>query len=221
MITARFTCKHHDEFGFDGWAMKGRSWMEPAMGMGVAHDVLEHMPNDDGSFEHELMALGASIFVRDHGQYHQIIGNINPWWVHLGSEVETQWRVYNVRECRSPGRTVGIPDIEDGLQEALAEARRDFGPSNGYHGEDHREAIRFLRQNKSAIRGWWRKGYRRAQQRFKGHWPYELCGLFRMIEEKANKHLKHADLGMELLVKVDVARYHVVCDSYYPEEEYY
>jgi hypothetical protein len=40
-----------------------------AEGMGIAHDLLEHTPSKIGSYADEIMAAGASVYVRNEGGY--------------------------------------------------------------------------------------------------------------------------------------------------------
>lgn len=51
-----------DQHGNDGWILKPE--FDVAGNMTIAHDTVEHFRDDDGSVEHELMAMGAFMFGR-------------------------------------------------------------------------------------------------------------------------------------------------------------
>lgn len=51
-----------DQHGNDGWILKPE--FDVAGNMTIAHDTVEHFRDDDGSVEHELMAMGAVMFGR-------------------------------------------------------------------------------------------------------------------------------------------------------------
>lgn len=44
----------------------GRDWAEPANVFTAAHDMIEHFPDDNGTIEDELRALGSSLWLRSH-----------------------------------------------------------------------------------------------------------------------------------------------------------
>jgi len=67
MKAYRFAVAEHAEFGGLGLVPKWYPTGDPLGGMAAAHDILEHFPNDDGSTEGELQALGAAIWVRGEG----------------------------------------------------------------------------------------------------------------------------------------------------------
>lgn len=64
-----FECQEHQEYGGKGWALvsskKWKHYNEPFGGLAVAHDILEHTPQDTGTYEDEYRALGASLYVRN------------------------------------------------------------------------------------------------------------------------------------------------------------
>ena len=64
MITKTFIIEEHEEYQTKGARPIDTPHADPLGGMSVAHDMLEHFHNDQGSVYEELMALGASYYVR-------------------------------------------------------------------------------------------------------------------------------------------------------------
>ena len=64
MPLASFNYDYTNDFnGEDGWLLKPE-FNVSMTGATFAHDIVEHHPKDNGSIEHELMALGAILFGR-------------------------------------------------------------------------------------------------------------------------------------------------------------
>lgn len=62
MIFAEFLVNTHS---WDGtFKYVGRDWATPSHAFTAAHDMFEHAPNDKGTLEDEMMALGAAVFLR-------------------------------------------------------------------------------------------------------------------------------------------------------------
>lgn len=60
-----FVYREHDG-GWMGFVPKQNPMFEASMGLGVAHDSLEHVfPNDNGDIKFELMAVGAAYYIRE------------------------------------------------------------------------------------------------------------------------------------------------------------
>lgn len=64
MIEHRFVWAPRMESGSMGWRILSQPTFTPASPRLVAHDIIEHGPNDDGSLEDEIRAIGAVAFVR-------------------------------------------------------------------------------------------------------------------------------------------------------------
>lgn len=79
-ITKIFEYRSDDRSGYTGWIPKGAPReFNSGGGMLVAHDVLEHTRDTTSSWEDELMALGALIFIR--GETGYFSGRVhNPSW---------------------------------------------------------------------------------------------------------------------------------------------
>lgn len=189
--TFTFECAEHQEFGMNGWRMLGAPNADPLPGMAVAHDCMEHFPDGDMGVEDELMALGASIHVREFTR------NMHSLGANCGSDLRDVlahvW--YEGMSLRDPGRTLPI-DCEDELDDALKaltdEAKYD---------EDLEK--RLTPEIKRFIRGWMRRGYRAAVRRWHG---VQTRSIFDEIEREADRLLKHAELGTKLFVRLNFAR---------------
>lgn len=217
MLSALFVCERHENYGELGLRMRNRPHFEPLTGMAVAHDLLEHFRNDDGRLSGELMALGASIHVRDGENYHTRRGNMNPVHKHLAADMVQQ--VYYTEQSgdrllRDCGRTARLPDdyAEYSVQEALkssirllrTEVAADQFPS-WLTGDEQRR--RFV--------GWLRRGYRAAQRRYRGIPSYTLMEAFIAVERAADNFLKYAEEGMEVRISVDPHRARAVLEERY------
>ncbi len=64
MLVKQFVCEEHEEYGSLGWREKDKPHFAPFQGLAVAHDCLEHFPDDGPEIEHEMQALGAGLHVR-------------------------------------------------------------------------------------------------------------------------------------------------------------
>lgn len=79
MAYAVFECARDQRNGELGWRMKGHPTFDPTNGNGVAHDMLEHAPNDNGSLEGEIQAIGGYMFVRLDSSLAYTEGASRPW----------------------------------------------------------------------------------------------------------------------------------------------
>lgn len=80
-----FEAAEHEEFGSFGFRTKGRADFDPLMA--VAHDVLEHFPDDDQTLGGECQALGASLWIRGLTGYYERNGNVNPPPRHVAADI--------------------------------------------------------------------------------------------------------------------------------------
>lgn len=211
-LIREFEFAMHEEYGNIGLRPTWIPNTDPFLGMAVAHDILEHMPGDKGTFEDEMQALGASLWIRSNG-YYQRNGNINPVHVHIGSEFENQKDYFSQRGdgiCISdPGRTLALDEwVENDITEALKYGRkceRDRCRENEGYGDD--TITLMTSRNMRYIHGWMRKGYRRTVRRYKGIQSYQVEHMFITIEEKADLLIKHAEIeGAKVKFIVDVDR---------------
>src|SRR5215510_9381522 len=128
MMTRKFKVENHPEYGTLGLAPQ---WMQgeqddPLTGMGVAHDVLEHGPND----EVEWQGLGGSVHVRGKSYYHQRIGNPNAA-ENIGSDFVGLFHLWEGQEIPDPGRTYAVREdyaeqlIQDAVREGCKMVRQE------------------------------------------------------------------------------------------------
>lgn len=193
---------------------------DPLGGMAVAHDILEHFPNDDGKAEGEFMALGASLWIRGQSGYFRngtpesnIASDFPEIWRHVIYEDE---RTY-VRECPHKSRNEEVQ--ESGKQiliHALEEMREQF--------EEYELPSEETQQR---IVQWLAYGFNRAAKRYgkyhrRGITHYEIAHqLFAEIEKQADEKLKYAEEGQILTVFVNYKQLEVRTDLDYPAESYY
>lgn len=208
----------HEEYGNEGFQYLGRDWQEPGNGMTLAHDILEHFPKDTGTMEEEMMALGAGLFVRNDDYF----GNMPPYSgdfaVNFASDFPN-FCMYFENDGRT-GQRLKYPGItrylSDDLEEGLERLKDCVFQEVGY-GDD---PIPPWVKNFNDIKGWMRKGYRKAQRRYthmirRGGLPWMF---FIDLEEAINEALEKTETGERVIVGIDIARYQI--DIRYPERNW-
>jgi len=211
-ISREFVVEEHEEQGNIGMRPLDMPNADPLSGMAVAHDLLEHFPNDNGSVEHEFMALGALLYVRGE-DYFSINGSYNTDpAVHIASDFVEQYYYLiqrgNGLAFRNPGRTTMLDeDTELTFDRMFHEAKRNL--RSAYQEEDDERFFLNDEQCRRA-RGWFRRGYRRAVRRYKSlnkvtHSPrMAILSLFLEIEKKADEWMKHQEEGMRCRITVNL-----------------
>lgn len=214
MLTARFVMAENMDTGEIGLKMKGRDWFDPTSGEVIAHDILEHQLGDDGSVEHELMALGASIYVRcgrawyaEKGLFtadpaYQMSGDIG---IYQARYMAGQGR----DELRDPGRTRPINRSQDGLNGETIDsllhrcAQRALVTFNEDH--DHDILAPQWLQNPERLIGWMRRGYNAASRRWRrmGMMPWETMWLYNEVNRVVKEETRGLDEGDEITVSIN------------------
>jgi hypothetical protein len=224
IITAIFEAKTHEEYGEVGLAMVGRSWADPYAGMAVAHDILEHGIDDTGTQEEELMALGASFYVRNMGDYYRRNGqrDCSPT-ANIAADMPEQVRIMDEagkQHWNDPGRVrLCNHHIEMELLEFVIKTKElirsefdrisDVPPA-------FRQATEFTKMKR-----WLRKGYHRAAKQYAALRPYQVCNLFEEIARKADRFIKHAEpYGSQCEITVDLEKCTVTLREIYPGDPY-
>lgn len=201
--------------GFWGLCLANRPHFDPGDGRTIAHDVLEHFPDDDGSMEHEYLALGALMHVRDGSA-----------WLHdgpfpsrttlgytLASETIEQFHYHGADyQMRLPPRHRPV-DPDDEVEEAIQEAAR-LAPkllAAKFHYDDRDIGQVAWLQDPSLFAGWLRAGYVRARRRYRGYSSLDLHYTFRDIARVVNAWLDAAKqrgypLGTRLRLDVSLRR---------------
>jgi len=116
-MTRRFRFERHEEYGTIGlkplWMPSEQA--DPLTGMGAAHDVLEHGPND----RVEWQGLGGSIYVRGEAYYQRRIGNRDAA-ENIGSEFFSLFSLWGGEAIPDPGRTCRVDEYaEDLIQQTV------------------------------------------------------------------------------------------------------
>lgn len=204
MRVYRFNKQEHSELGFDGWLLVGApATYYPLTGMGVAHDLLEHKADDNGSVEDELLALGGALWVRGEGGYwvsytlslHTPGENLVPDLCMLATQFG------GIEGIQDPGRTTKLEaHVEKWIDEAIEGAREEL--VGEYDELDEKDVSKYL----DNVRGWIRKGYRRTKKRYSAHSAGELAYLFHTIEKEADHLLKVASDYEQLVIRLDLRR---------------
>lgn len=214
MLTRYFHLRENETLGQLGWLMEGApSSYEPGGGMTTAHDILEHQPNDNGSIEHELMALGAMVHVRMEGCYWSRHGSLLKPVEHLSSGLVFLFNNYRDEFeslTRYHKRTHAVVQHEDLFTDVLNTFRAD---------EDVRELCSrsFLRSWTSRALPWLRVGYRKSAARFRSIPSWTLTSCFMSIEKQVDDlTLRDEAQYCRLVVKADAAAgtAHVYLEGY-------
>lgn len=189
IITKTFTFLE-DAHGITGWVQSGApDCYNAGNGRLVAHDVLEHGETPDPSWEDELLALGAFVYIR--GQ----TGYTHQWVEALSVDLERclEFFAESDREITSKGVEV-VPDkyvdngTLEGIYTAVLKAKQRKGRWEARAlGSKEEVPERVV----SSIRNWVVAGFIDADRRFGD--PYRALDLFKQIEEQADKYYKVAD----------------------------
>lgn len=227
-VTKTFVCEEHQDYGILGWREIDKDHFEPLAGIAVAHDCLEHFPDDGPAIEHEIQAFGAMLHVRG-----SQMGNgyrTSPWWESSQSGLLNVFHIYRYQGVafHKPPNTHKLSNEEGEYQ--IAELLAAFPGfleselSSSADNEDEREEDRQQIQTfVSYLRGWLRIGYRRAVQRWRKETIY-IQPLFYDLQSRADKALKQAEIGEQFVVSVNMRKLQVVTkhqtlDDLYPDQD--
>ena len=183
-----FTAKIHEDFGELGWRDSRISYYSPygpiSPGIGFAHDCLEHFALND--VKDEIMAHAAIYWGRFQGGYCNSFGR------HLDlSDIASEWiSLYDaMRSDHSliiPPRTIKINDIEDDITEIIRQGSKILREN---FDEDEYES-KIAKQIEVAFCGWFRLGYRKAENHYRKNWGWDPCTFshyFKYLSEKSEK----------------------------------
>lgn len=177
---------------------------DPLSGMAVAHDVLEHWPNDD-STTGELLALGAILHVRG-SDYYANKGSYNtaPSYHFSGKLgdllLKIQWGEWvSLRDFPRHHAATTDEWARKEIAQAIKLAKKYIRQEYNRQYEPPSEATWKTAQY------WLTEGYNKARRRYRN--VESLLETFIEIEEKADKALKFAESGItELVVKLSWER---------------
>lgn len=219
-----FLCEEHEDFGGLGWRPTWMPNADPLAGMGVAHDILEHMPHTDGSTEDEFKALASAWWIRGETGwfYENNPGNVNSSEDHISADFPDILNRIIMGERTLPQPRKTMPLDED-TEEAFAKI---ITLGTNTHFEEYEGNPGFVHFGQSEARanilGWMRIGYRECKNRY-GHSKtqnYDVAHLFTQIMTQADTYLKHATEGDSLAISVDITNLKCVVDlvDQYSEE---
>jgi hypothetical protein len=201
MIVRKFVCKEHREAGYSGWRPSWMPHFDPMEGVGVAHDTLEHLVSDDGTVEAEFKAFGGILWLRGGSGWFAQQGS---YYSDVADQLTAEFRE-QAHYLSSEGRCVRPAPRTKRLSDEWAENAIERCIQKGLRavrGEDP-ELARCL--DREHIRSYLRIGYRRTARRFADAGPHNMAWIFTSIMNDANRKLKHAEEGDELIVRVEVA----------------
>lgn len=194
-----------DDYGITGLQMYGHEHFNPTTDFGVAHDILEHFPDDSGRMEDELMALGAIVYVRGYEEWNVLQGSysISPA-ENLYGEMDTQLGYHGINyRLETPYREVEKQEdsFEEFLESFVRLARRQIFI-------DHGTLPDWLRHGEQChhLKNWIRLGFWRATWRYRSQSMTEMVQVFQTTSECARDVMKHAFEGDNVIIRVEPAR---------------
>jgi hypothetical protein len=165
MLTRTFEYREDNDGNLGFIPVNAPAMFNAGDGRIVAHDMLEHFSNTTCSWEDELLALGAMIYVR--GEYGYFTSNrYEPEWeVHLASDLlQVMGFVSNNRQLHD----VKVRDtngVGEGIDHAIAIAYSSMLDERMYIEDAYN--IEVIKQQLPLIRKWLIKGYNKANVRYR------------------------------------------------------
>ena len=221
----KFAFAEHEEHGTKGWKPDWIPGGEPLTGIGVAHDVMEHWTNQSGSWNDELVALGAALFVRGDGGWFAANGRSkhnDRWSVNTCSDIVEGMRKHvwqdepwvSLLSGRAGSHRLDEWN-ESEIEHCLNRVRQDFREEVG---EDFNRAQwmvsdLYMQQMARLMR----VGYRKAERRYRN--AYAAAHVFSQIAEKSDKLLEHADDFETLEVRLNARTLDYSVRRVYPEAD--
>jgi hypothetical protein len=201
----------HEELGYNGVVIEGmRDYFEPATGLQVAHDLLEHptKPNHCG-FCDELMALGGMMYLRMANGY----GKYRPMGVEdILSDLYSLASAYDGdRFVDEHSGSIHVKDewIMETIDSAIARLPE-------FYTAETDETLEF---NPDNVKSWMVKGYQLAAKRFNGLDSYTLAhGLFKEIDETVDQWLSRSEQWETADLYVNLSDYSCKLVETYQEE---
>lgn len=198
----------------------------PLGGMAVAHDILEHKKNDKGTCEEELMALGASLYVRGIGGYWED----NPGKCLAYDVLQEVGLKYGAISNGIWGhRKIQLNDkeVEGWISVMNKEIEKIMAENAGSEGEQWWEQLSYdnepdaeqVREYLDLVPDWLRAGFLGAQKRYAKSSldSHTLARMSRSIADQSDKLLEQAEFGFRMRVRVDLQTAHVDCSIVYPK----
>lgn len=190
-----FEYTYDEEFESYGLRMINMPHFNVGDGLTCAHDLLEHFPNDKGEVEDELMALGASLHVRDNDSYGKYTGSRYNAAENLSGDLAYLGNYLNGRSLlMAPPKARRLnncnEDIEQTIQEAVRLAKIEIDAMDLYDTEWF---------DRKKLEGWLRHGYRRARRRYQTP-SWRMCGFFMHVRDQIDQVVKYMGRGERIRV---------------------
>lgn len=170
--------------GWDSWATPTPLYSNPHKDhyRGLAHDLIEHMGEQNGTAEDELRALGAVIF----GRYN--MGTSNNAF-HLGIEIGSFINNYierpkHTRVCEE------VLEIQDQLWEGILKESR------------HLLTVPLKPTDKRPIMHWISKGFMQARRRYKS--SACMVNLYESVNRQLREALRFTEFPKAVYVTIDI-----------------
>jgi hypothetical protein len=233
----KFLYEYHQDFGYYGWRWDKRPDFDPATGIGVAHDIMEHLPNDDRSLWGEVEAVGASVYLRGlNGFFHRRSSYI-PVHEHIGSGLMEVAEHYTGRRSSYP-QSLTVPEKYKHLLDKPPKLRCEFAEELICDSINHvekeatlewdlsieddsldldyqKDMVNAIKYIQKVAQVGVRTGYMKARKRYGDLDTYTLAyAVFGKIAEEADKLLKKVEPedNMDLIVKPIFNKYFVECE---------
>lgn len=202
MKSYRFKMSSHKEFDHHGWVDCRKPSFDPATGIGVAHDIVEHFDNKDDSVEEELKALGACLWIR--GMNNGIgTGFIKPH-IMIGSEIVKMNSTIRDegREVKYSPRTNGPRDEYESLM--IRNSFKWVKDTLINEGETPDNANHFV----TYARDWVYTGIAFAKRRYRNRGSWEVMELFNSIRKHVDDYnMNDVKEGDILVIRIDPPSY--------------
>jgi hypothetical protein len=164
--------------------------------VGLAHDCLEHFAFD--SVADEIEAHAAMYWIRYEGGWTNRYGGMV-----TSTSFGEEWTslchgLLDDSFIPKPPRTIKLDEdteraISSFIEHGSKEAKMD----------DHSDEV--VNAIAEVYRAYFRRGYRKAIKRFKGHENYDIANLFSNLTDELEKIMKHVEVeGQEFHVDVDM-----------------
>lgn len=220
MIKVKFAWREDEQLGGFGWIPVDQPNFNASTGRGVAHDTMEHFDLTDGSVKGELLAFGSILYTRGEGGWFWRQFNPNIAW-HMGSSLVSVFRdaFHNGERIEVPKCHVKPLDscMEDEIQPAIDECMKQL--LSEFRHDEYRPDAAWYASVRKAMRGWIRRGYRKAVRRYHNADAWRLTELYGDIARKVDL-IGECEVGDILTVQISRKSLEFKATVEYPEDAY-
>jgi hypothetical protein len=206
----RLQIKEHEEIGLPMAIILGsrsRSYHDPVMGTGIAHDILEHPTKiHPDPFIDELLALGGIIAGRYQNTYNmRITGLKNVLYALMDQAPES----FMMNSSYPNNKTLKNKERFEEIRTIVSEAIQELN-ENSSSDEDEFHQLYLKQINEPLIVSWMCEGYSRFKKRFRCYDLYDISNyMFDSIEHKLDQWIQWAELEDTADLYVNFNRYGV------------